>query len=237
MFVPLHDGLPLRNVRAPYVTYALIVMTSLVWVATGFGLLRLDEDWLIAGFGLIPSALFGTVEFPEGIPIVPAPFTTITSIFLHASFLHLVGNMLFLWVFGDNIEDALGHTRFLAFYVLCGAFGALAHAVSEPGSVRPLIGASGAVSGIVAAYLILHPRVKLWGLFLNRIPLRLRATWAIGFWIVLQIGQAVVMRDGSVGWFAHLGGLASGGILVLILRRAGQPLLGRDDDPRLTGDG
>jgi membrane associated rhomboid family serine protease len=236
MFIPLHDGVPMRNLKAPTVTYALIALTSVAWLAVATHLVPIGEDWVMAGLGMIPAALFDTAALPEGVPFIAAPLTLVTSVFLHASLLHLAGNMLFLWVFGDNVEDALGHGRFLAFYLLCGISGALAHAAAEPNSLRPLIGASGAVSGVVAAYLILHPRVKVWGLFLNRIPLRLRAHWAIGFWIIVQIGQALVIKDGSVGWFAHLGGLITGAALVLVLRRADQPLLGRDDGPQLTGD-
>src|SRR5690606_27943353 len=146
------------------------------------------------------------------------------------------GNMLFLWVFGDNVEDAMGHGRFILFFLLCGTAAGLAHAFAVPGSDRPLVGASGAVSGVVAAYLILHPRVRLWGLFFARIPLRLRAYWAIGFWLAFQLFQALTATDDSVGWYAHIGGFAAGAVLVVMLRRRDQPLLGIADEPRETRD-
>lgn len=219
MFIPLHDGVPMRRLRRPYVTYAIIAVNIAVFVLLG-GLPGTEELATLAaiGFGSIPSVLFGTEALPEGLPAAPAWLALGTSMFLHASWLHLIGNMLFLWVFGDNVEDDLGHLRFLAFYLACGIAGSLAHAWMNPDSVRPLIGASGAVSGVVAAYLILHPRVRLWGLFLKGIPLRLPAYWALGFWIGLQVLQAVTGLDADVGWYAHLGGLAAGTVLIFAFR-------------------
>jgi membrane associated rhomboid family serine protease len=227
MFVPLHDGLPVRFVRAPFVTRAIVVACILAHAPVSLGLLPIGESWIYAGLGLIPSVLFGTEALPDGLPFVPAPLTALTSVFLHATWWHLFGNMLFLWVFGDNVEDAMGHGRFLAFYLLCGVGAALVHAFVDPDSTRPLIGASGAVSGVVAAYVMLHPRVRVWGLFLKGIPLRLRASWAISIWIAFQLAAAFLGGDEGVGWFAHLGGLAIGAALVLVLRRPGVPLFGR----------
>ncbi|MDJ1159560.1 rhomboid family intramembrane serine protease [Chelatococcus sp. SYSU_G07232] len=235
MFVPIHDGVPMRNLKAPYATYALIGLCGAVYLATWLDLLPVGETWLVAGLGVIPASLFGSASLPEGLPIVPEPLTLVTSLFVHLSLLHLAGNMLFLWVFGDNVEDAMGHLRFVLFFLACGVAGGFAHAYASPDSVRPLVGASGAVSGVVAAYLILHPRVRLWGLFFARIPLRLRAYWAIGFWLLFQIAQMWSGFDDSVGWVAHLGGFAAGAVLVLVLRRPDQPLLGAADGPSLTG--
>ncbi|KAA2235486.1 rhomboid family intramembrane serine protease [Salinarimonas soli] len=217
----------MRFVRAPFVTRAILAACILVHLAIVSGLLPLDVTWIYAGLGLIPSVLLGTEALPDGLPLVPAPLTLATSLFLHATWLHLVGNMLFLWVFGDNVEDALGHGRFLLFYVLCGIGAGLAHALLDPGSIHPLIGASGAVSGVVAAYVMLHPRVQVWGLFLKGIPLRLRASWAISVWVLFQIGAAFLGGDESVGWFAHLGGLGVGAALILVMRRPGVLLFGR----------
>jgi len=236
MFVPLHDGVPMRNLKAPYATYALIVVCVLGYLLILADPDILPADWAIAGLGVIPGVLFGSYTLPEGLPLVPEPATLLTSLFLHVSFLHLAGNMLFLWVFGDNVEDAMGHGRFILFFLLCGTAAGLAHAFAVPGSDRPLVGASGAVSGVVAAYLILHPRVRLWGLFFARIPLRLRAYWAIGFWLAFQLFQALTATDVSVGWYAHIGGFAAGAVLVVMLRRRDQPLLGIADEPRETRD-
>ena len=217
----------MRFVRAPFVTRAIVGLCIATYLAVLSGLLPLDETWIFAGLGLIPSVLFGTEALPDGLPFVPAPLTLTTSLFLHATWLHLLGNMLFLWVFGDNVEDAMGHGRFLAFYVLCGVGAGLVHALITPDSTHPLIGASGAVSGVVAAYVILYPRVRVWGLFLKGIPLRLRASWAISFWVLFQVGAAFFGGDESVGWFAHLGGLGVGELLVLVMRRPGVVLFSR----------
>jgi membrane associated rhomboid family serine protease len=225
MFLPLHDGVPLRHLSAPVATRSLLGACTVAYLLTFWG--PVGADWIVAGFGLIPAVLFGTEALPDGLPFVPADLTLVTSVFLHGSLLHLAGNMLFLWVFGDNVEDAMGHFRFLLFFLVCGAFASLAHAFVDPESVRPLIGASGAVSGVVAAYLILYPRVKVWGLFLKGIPLRLPAYWAIGFWFVLQIGAAFFSGDEAVGWFAHLGGFLAGAVLVFVFRRRFDPVIAR----------
>lgn len=231
MFLPLYDGEPLRYLHAPLVTRGLLGACTIGFPFIWWG--PIGPDWVIAGFGLIPAVLFGEASLPDGLPFVPAVMTLLTSVFLHGSFIHLAGNMLFLWVFGDNVEDAMGHGRFLLFFVLCGAAAGLAHALADPEAQRPLIGASGAVAGIVAAYLILYPRVRVWALFLNRIPVRVPAYVAIGFWIVLQIAGAVFMLDDGVGWFAHLGGFAAGAILVFPLRRRFDPLLARAEAQEL----
>ncbi|KAG1651737.1 Rhomboid protein 1, mitochondrial [Nymphon striatum] len=147
--------------------------------------------------------------------------------FLHSDFMHLAGNMLFLWVFGDNVEDALGHIKFLIFYLLCAVIGGLAHGVLDFESTAPLIGASGAVAGIIGAYLMLHPRVWVWVLALGRIPLRLPAGLLLIFWIGLQIFMVVVMSEDSVSWAAHIGGFFCGILLVLFMRRRGVLLFDR----------
>lgn len=237
MFIPLHDGVPMRRLRAPYVTYALIALNVAIFALTGDHILSEDGTAVVAaGLGAIPSVIFGLEALPDGYPFVPAPLTLATSLFLHVSWFHLAGNMLFLWVFGDNVEDGLGHLRFLLFYILCGLAGALVHALANPDSLRPLVGASGSVSGVIAAYLVLHPRVKVWGLVFARIPFRLRAAWGIGLWMALQIGQAVMGGDENIGWFAHLGGFAAGMALVFLLRQRDQVLFGQADGADLTGD-
>ena len=167
--LPLHDGVPLRLLSAPVASRSLLGACTAAYLLSFWG--PVGPDWIIVGFGLIPAVVFGTEGLPDGLPFVPALLTLMTSIFLHGSLLHLLGNMLFLWVFGDNVEDAMGHARFLLFFLLCGVAASLTHALVDPESARPLIGASGAVSGVVAAYLILYPRVRVWGLFLKGIPL------------------------------------------------------------------
>src|SRR4051794_5727161 len=198
------------------------------------GVLPIGEQWIVAGLGLIPAVLFGTEALPDGLRLVPEPLTLETSIFLHGSLVHLLGNMLFLWVFGDNVEDAMGHRRFLLFFLLCGGFAGFAHAWSDPGSTRPLIGASGAVAGVVAAYLILYPRQKLWGLVAG-ISVRIPAAWAIGLWIAVQLFSAFLGGDAEVGWFAHLGGLIAGAALTPLLRKRYDPILARVEATKQAG--
>ncbi len=228
MFIPLHDGLPLRHMRTPVVTWGMIGLCTLVFAAQSAGLLASSPIHVMAGFGLTPAVLFGTAVLPDGLLAVPPWATPVTNVFLHVTWLHLIGNMLFLWVFGDNVEDAMGHVRFGLFLLWCGLAGSLAHAFMNPTSDMPLVGASGAVSGVIAAYLILYPNVRVLGLVLKAIPLRLPAVWALGAWIALQVFQAIAGHDANVGWWAHLGGLVAGALALPLLVRPGTLLLGRD---------
>lgn len=226
MFIPLHDANALRFIRLQYVTLGLIAVNVAAFLMTSLG----TEDFVNAavwGLGYIPSTIFDIAERPPELVLVPDDATFITYAFLHGDIWHLAGNMLFLWVFGDNVEDALGHFRFLVFYIACAAAGALLHGVMMPESQAPLIGASGAVAGIVAAYLILHPRVKIWVLALGRIPLRLPASILLALWIAFQFAMAAFGVDDGVSWAAHVGGILAGAALVLVLRRRGVPLLDR----------
>ena len=186
---------------------------------------------IVIGFGLIPAVLQRSMVRPAGrdcSPSSPDWLTLITYAFLHADFWHLLGNMLFLWVFADNIEDAFGHVRFLIFYLLCAIGAGLVFVLSDPESQTPLVGASGAIAGVVAAYLMLHPQQKIWVLVLFRIPLRLRAFWVLGFWVLFQFYSILVAQPSEqVAWWAHVGGLVTGAILVLVLRRRGVPLFDR----------
>lgn len=225
MFLPLHDGVPLEHMKTPWMVRTLIAICIVAYPATFYG--PVNPDWIVAGFGLIPGVLFGTEALPDGLPFVPPWATLLTSPFLHGSLVHLFGNMLFLWVFGDNVEDAMGHGRFLAFFLLCSAAAGLTHAVAMADSTRPLIGASGGVAGVVAAYAILYPRVKLWALFLMGIPLKVPAYGAIGFWFVVQLASAFMSGDEGIGWFAHLGGFIAGAALIPLMRRRYDPVLAR----------
>jgi membrane associated rhomboid family serine protease len=157
--------------------------------------------------------VLGDAYLPEDIIQAPGWLTPLTSLFLHGNLMHLAGNMLFLWVFGDNVEDSMGHWRFLAFFLVCGVMAAFGHALTYPDSVQPLIGASGAISGIIAAYLLLHPRVRVWGLVLKYLPIAVPAWVAIGAWIAVQVLQGLFGGESAIAWFAHLGGLAAGVLL------------------------
>ncbi len=227
MFVPIHDANPLKSIPFQYVTVTIIALNVIAYVFIGTDMIP-ELHRQEADFAFIP------VEFLEGAHLpssqilwledplpVPEQFTVISYMFLHGGYLHLIGNMLFLWVFGDNVEDSMGHVRFVMFYLMCGVFAALAHAAAQPGSGVPLVGASGAVAGVVAAYLMLHPRVKIWVLVLFRIPLRVNAAWALGFWIALQFFNVLVADKDNVAWWAHIGGLVAGAVLILFMRRPG----------------
>ncbi len=233
-FIPIYDTNPLRNIRHPWVTWGFIALNIAVYFIYQGGTFTGEATEASAyDFGLVPAYLNGEVR-PDDIAQVPDLFTLISYSFLHADIWHLAGNMIFLWVFADNVEDAVGHFRFFFFYLACAAASGYAFVLSAPGSESPLIGASGAVSGAIAAYLLLYPRVKVWILVLLRLPLRLRVEWVLGFWIFLQFLSAFSGEETDVAWWAHLGGLATGALLILVLRLPGVPLFAKalpDDHP------
>ena len=226
MFIPLRDDNALKSIPFQYVTVSLIVLNVLVYLLEVSGL----DQGVIRSFGVTPRALMAGTLFSmplptsEGsIPVVEGA-TLFTYMFFHADIFHLLGNMLFLWVFGDNVEDAMGHAKFLFFYLACGVFAGLFHAWMLPDSDLPLIGASGAVAGVIAAYLMLHPRVGVWVLAFKFIPLRISAGLLLGIWIALQVAMVAVSDAGPTAWWAHIGGLLAGAALILVLRRPGVPL-------------
>ena len=229
MFIPLRDDNSLRSIPFQYVTVSLIAVNILVFMLEMGGM----SEAAVAGFGVTPRDLLGstTVLAPSSFSGEQYPFgaetTLITYMFFHADIFHLIGNMLFLWVFGDNVEDAMGHARFLLFYLACGVFAGLCHAFVSPDSDLPLIGASGAVAGVIAAYLMLHPRVNVWVLAFKVIPLRLTAGLMLGIWIAFQIVMVAMPQAGPVAWWAHIGGLIAGAVLILFMRRPGVPLFDR----------
>jgi membrane associated rhomboid family serine protease len=210
-------------------TIGLIAVNALVFALTRMQI----EQPALASFALIPSELFqvrvfgGAVPYPGQAMPIPEGLTLVTYQFLHGDIFHLLSNMLFLWVFGDNVEDAMGHLKFLVFYLLCGIAGGLAHAIFLPTSPLPLIGASGAVAGVIGAYLVLHPRVRIWVLAFRFIPLRISAAWVLGVWVATQFIMVVLAPNDQVAWWAHVGGLVAGAVLVLFMRRPGVLLLDR----------
>jgi membrane associated rhomboid family serine protease len=226
MFVPLHDENALKSIQVQYVTIGLILLNVLVFILEVTGL----QEAVIASFAIIPAELVTTANLlpeadaPEQSVAVPEKLTLLSYMFFHGDIFHLGGNMLFLWVFGDNVEDAMGHLKFLLFYLACGIVAGLMHVVMVPGSPNPLIGASGAVAGVIAAYLMLHPRVRVWVLAFQAIPLRLSAAIVLGFWVVTQFVMVMLPEIGPVAWWAHIGGLIAGAVLIIFLRRPGVPL-------------
>jgi membrane associated rhomboid family serine protease len=229
LFIPLSDDNPLRFVRYQWVTIGIIAVNVSVFVlqicglslAAGTSLAVVPAELLQVRFvhGSAHGA-FDTIAVPEGL-------TLLSYMFLHTNVLHLTSNMLFLWVFGDNVEDAMGHVRYLAFYLLCGIAAALVHTLVQPASRLPLMGASGAVAGTLAAYLILHPRVLVWVLAFRVIPLRVTAVWILGLWVATQLFMAVLNWGDQIAWWAHIGGMVAGGLLIALMRRPGVILFDR----------
>ena len=219
-FLPIHDRNPRLYIRAHYVTIALVIANVAIFVA----MLGLNEEALyesVMGYALVPGRLLGDAVLPAEFPGVPAMFTLITYQFLHGGWEHIVFNMLFLWVFGDNIEDALGHAKFIGFFLVCGVIGGLVHAAVDTQSLTPTVGASGAISGVLGAYLVLYPRARLTVLAFGFIPLRLPALLVIGTFFMQDLlrglfGEAAL---GGVAVWAHIGGFIAGAALVVALRR------------------
>jgi membrane associated rhomboid family serine protease len=220
--IPLRDDNPTTLV--PWVTALLIGANVLLFVyelALGPRL----ESFLLA-FGAVPVRLLGAGVAPGGGPAgVPPSVTIVSSMFLHGGLWHLAGNMLYLWIFGNNIEDALGHLRFLFFYLISGVIAVYAHAVTDPGSAVPMIGASGAVSGVLGAYLVLFPRARVLALvpmgFVMQ-TVHVPAVFVLGFWIVIQFLYGLLSLGGpggGVAWFAHVGGFLAGVVLIRLLVR------------------
>ena len=228
MFVPIHDQNPLQYIRAQYVTFSLIAINIFVFVVFQSDVFGASVEDTALSFGVIPAVLMDIEELAPEFVRLPEELTLVSYMFLHGGWMHLIGNLLFLWVFGDNVEDATGHFRFIVFYLACGVLAGLAHSWAAPESELPLVGASGAVAGVIAAYLVLHPRVRVWVLLLYRIPLRLSAMWVLGFWISLQLFNALTSHGDEVAWWAHVGGLAAGGVLIIFLRRPGVALFDQD---------
>ena len=227
MFVPLYDVNALKHIRVQYVTISLIVINVAVWLVTGLAATDEFSGRASMGLGYIPALLFDNRVLDPSLYLIPEDYTYITYAFLHGDVWHLATNMLFLWVFGDNVEDAMGHVKFLIFYLLAAAAAAWFHGFLDPQSTGPLIGASGAISAVVASYFMLHPKVRIWVLILWRIPLPLPAFIPLIVWILQQFYMLVVDRDGNVSWAAHAGGIVAGLALTPLLKRWAVPLFDR----------
>jgi membrane associated rhomboid family serine protease len=220
--IPLRDDNP--TTIPPVVTIGIIVLCALVflWQQT-----LSPEAGMIAvyAYGVVPAVLFGNDSLPPEIARIPAELSVLTSMFMHGGWMHIIGNMLYLWIFGNNIEDAVGHVRFVLFYLLCGAAAALAQSVFNVHSEVPMIGASGAIAGVLGAYMVLFPRAHVLVLvplgFFTQI-LRLPALLVLGFWFVLQFiegGLIAPKGEGGVAYWAHIGGFVAGIVLIFLLRR------------------
>ena len=229
---PIRDDNP--HFTTPYATYGLIAANVLAWfLLQGLG----TEPALSASvcrLGFIPGDVLGTAPAGAAFPIGPDTacmldgtggswHTLLTSMFLHGGWMHLIGNMWFLWIFGNNVEDSMGHGRFLLFYLLCGFAAAAVQTVADPSSIIPMVGASGAIGGVMGAYIVLYPRVHVHmlvflGFFVTTIAVP--AFFMLGYWFVLQLfsGWLSNTAEGGVAFWAHVGGFVAGALLVLLFR-------------------
>ena len=223
--IPIRDDNP--QLKVPVVTYALIALNVLSWLALqGFGAEpQLSQS--ICKLGLIPADLLGTLDvsgFPEGLPCridgESDWLTLLSSMFTHGGWMHLIGNMWFLWIFGDNVEDSMGSVRFAFFYVLCGFAAAAAQIIADASLPIPMVGASGAIGGVMGAYIMLYPRVHV-HLFVYYTTLAVPAVFMLGYWFLMQVFggfNSIGVAGGGVAFWAHLGGFAAGAILIMFLK-------------------
>lgn len=233
MVIPLHDDNP--SLSKPIVTVGILITCVVVYVWQHLLLTQAGTMQVVYAFGVIPAVLTGRETLPEEIAIIPAVGTVFTSMFMHGGFWHLAGNMLYLWVFGNNIEDAMGHTRFLLFYLFCGVAAVVAQVLPNPGSIVPMVGASGAISGVLGAYMLLFPRAKvLLGLPLGFLIVQLGrfpAIWVLAAWFLMQLvmgamaaAKAPGENEGGVAFGAHIGGFIAGLLLVAFFKKRSVPL-------------
>ena len=239
--IPIGDDNP--TLRRPWLTYLLVGLNVAIWLlvqGAGFDLERMA--WSVCDLGLVPGELTGAARVGAAVPLGHGwmcvvdrepinVLTPITSMFLHGSWGHLIFNMLFLWVFGNNIEDSMGHWRFGAFYLICGLAAAAAHVFVSPGSPVPTVGASGAISGVMGAYLVLFPHARVRMLFFFLIFIRvipIRAWIVLVWWLIWQVisglPELTEMRpdiSGGVAVWAHVGGFVAGVVLIRLFVRSG----------------
>ena len=213
--IPLKDDNPTSG--KPTITYLIIGLCVLIF------LIQLNSETYKTGelfysYGLIPSVLMDNNKLPLDLYVIPSWLTIFTSMFMHGGFMHLIGNMLYMWIFADNIEDNLGPIKFIIFYFLCGVGAAMTQVLMDTYSQVPMVGASGAIGGVLGAYLINHPNAKVlvlipFGFFSQLI--KIRALYVLGFWFILQF----ISTGGGVAYAAHIGGFISGMILILFFNK------------------
>ncbi len=212
MFIPYRDVNPSGTI--PYVTAGLIALNALVFLAE---ITAARPAELFMSYGLTPGVFVSS--WRTGGVVSHALVPLFTNLFMHAGWMHIAVNMLYLWIFGDNVEDRLGRAEFLVFYLITGIMASLAHVVVVPGSGVPLVGASGAISGLLGAYVICFPRARVWVLVFFR-PVEIRAAWFIGIWFALQLILGVFDAKsgggGGVAYMAHIGGFVVGVILIFL---------------------
>ena len=230
--IPLHDDNPTELTPVVTITsIAACVLVFLYQISLPVG----PDKTFVFQYGAIPALVFGQAGLPETDVAIPAYATLITSMFLHGGWMHLIGNMLYLWVFGNNIEDVMGHTKYALFYLLCGVLAALSHAVTDPSSTVPMVGASGAISGVLGAYVLLFPRARVLVLIPGLGLTKVAAGIVLGMWFVMQLfsgGMNIGGAGGGVAFFAHIGGFLAGMALIGLFKRPNVPFFGASDRGR-----
>ena len=208
-FFPISDDNDSNS--KPYVCYSLIGLCCFIFLWQSTLPINLNQN-AIYNFGVIPAAVLGDQQ-----GLIHPYLTIFTSMFMHGGWMHLIGNMVFLWIFGDNIEDSMGHKKFFVFYLISGIFAALLQALIDPSSTTPMIGASGAIAGLLGAYLVLHPKANvnvLFWLFIFITVIKVPAFIVLSIWIISQFFSASMSSEGGVAYFAHIGGFLSGALLI-----------------------
>jgi membrane associated rhomboid family serine protease len=222
--IPLQDDNPTE--LTPVVTVTFIVLCVLVFLYQASLPPRVGDAFVFQ-YGAIPALLFGEANLPASIAVgIPSSLTLLTSMFMHGGWMHLLGNMLYLWIFGNNVEDVMGHARFVVFYVACGVLAALSHAVTDPTSTVPMVGASGAISGVLGAYILLFPRAHVMVFMPGIGIMRVAAGVVLGLWFVMQLlsgGMSIGGPGGGVAFFAHIGGFVAGMVLIRFFKRPEVP--------------
>jgi membrane associated rhomboid family serine protease len=233
--IPIGDDNP--TLRAPIVTYVIVALILGSWILVqGAGFSEMSLVASVCNLGLVPGEITKLARLGDAVQIAPGVacvvddqpiniLTPITSMFLHGGWMHLIGNLVFFWVFGNNVEDSMGRARFALFYILCGLAAAGAHVLVEPRSIIPTVGASGAISGVMGGYLILYPRAHVRILFPPIFIFWARAWLVLIWWLVVQVisGLPQVMKldpevsSGTAFW-AHIGGFGAGVLLVMLFR-------------------
>ncbi len=213
MFLPLHDQNPLRVIPFQLVTFSIIVLCVVVFLYQQF-LQGEQEQALLLSYGMLPAVLFDHQELAPELAVLPAELTLLSSMFLHVGWMHLIGNMAFLWVFGDNIEQKFGKIKYLGIYLIWGIAAGLIHIAGDPTSPIPAVGASGAISGILGAYLIIFPRARILTL-MGYFMMHIQARWFLPFWLIVQNLLPYFMggfgaASGGVAFLAHIGGFVVG---------------------------
>jgi len=223
---PIHDENPIKII--PYVTYTFMAccIAAFLWQMTQS---EQQQQLIVYALGAIPAVLFGGMELGPSLEWIPSKLTVFSSMFLHGGWMHLIGNMLFLWVFGNNIEAAMGHVRYVLFYLLCGIAAVLAQALPDTASQIPMIGASGAISGVLGAYILLYPMARvhvLVPIFVILHRMKIPALLMLGVWFLMQLFSSLTndSEGGGVAFGAHIGGFIAGMLLIPLFKYSHLPI-------------